>query len=81
MSFHQVQEAVASKIVRYYHISGDDNPADVLTKFLLYHKWWLLMKPLLHWIDVDEDGKPQDEPNGGGVNRNRTRSMMGLLGV
>ena len=26
----------------------------------------LLMKPFLHWIDMDENGIPQDEPNGGG---------------
>ena len=50
--------------MRYYHISGDDNPADMLTKFLPHHKWWSLMKPFLHWIDLDENGNPQDEANG-----------------
>ena len=69
-----------SKIVRYYHIKGDNNPADILTKFLLHHKWWLLMKPFLHWIELDEDGNTQDESNGGGVNRNSTRSVVDLLG-
>ena len=64
--FHRVPEAVASKIVKYYHIKGDDNPADVLTKFLPHHKWWPLMKPFLHWLDMDDEGNPQDEPNGGG---------------
>ena len=66
LSFHHVREAVASKIVRYYHISGEDNPADVLTKFLPHYKWWPLMKPFLHWLDMDDNGKPHDESNGGG---------------
>lgn len=37
--FHCVLETVASKIVQHYHIDGDDNPAEVLNRFLLYHKW------------------------------------------
>ena len=60
LCFHRVHEAVASEIVKYYHISGDENPADVLTKFLPHAKWWPLMKPLLHWLDVTEDGTPTD---------------------
>ena len=51
----------ASGIVKYYHINGDENPADVLTKFLPHAKWWPLMKPLLHWLDVDKDGTPTDK--------------------
>ena len=36
LCFHRLREAVASKIIWYYHISGKENPADVLTKFLLH---------------------------------------------
>ena len=56
LCFHRVREAVASKIIQYYHISGKENPADVLTKFLPHAQWWPLMKPFLHWLDVDDDG-------------------------
>ena len=61
LCFHRVRKAVALEIVKYYHISGDENPADVLTKFLPHAKWWPLMKPLLHWLDVDEDGTLTDK--------------------
>ena len=36
-------------------------PADMLTKFLPHHKWWPLMKLLLHWLDVDDNGVPKDD--------------------
>lgn len=63
--------------MRYYHIKGDDNPADVLTKFLPHHKCWLLMKPFLDWIDLDENGNPQDESNGGGCQQEQHKECDG----
>ena len=65
LSYHRVREAIASNVVRYHHISGEENPADVLTKFLLHSKWWPLMKPLLHWFEMDDDGKLKEPPNCG----------------
>ena len=49
LAYHRVREAIASKIVQFYHIRSEDNPADVLTKFLPCAKWWPLLKPLLHY--------------------------------
>ena len=34
LSYRKVREAIASKILKFYHIDGKENPADVLTKFL-----------------------------------------------
>jgi len=31
-SFHQVHEAIAGAIIRFYHIDGNKNPADILSK-------------------------------------------------
>ena len=53
LAYHHVCEAIAAKIIQFYHIRSEDNPADVLTKFLPCSKWWPLLKPLLHWPSVD----------------------------
>ena len=53
LCYHRVREAIAADIVKFIHIEGKDNPADVLTKFLPSTKWWPLMKPLLHWLSGD----------------------------
>jgi len=41
IAFHIVREAQAADIVRIYHISGSDNPADIATKSvppMIFHK-------------------------------------------
>ena len=62
LSYHRVREAIASKILKFYHISGTENPADVLTKFLDSKTWWHLLKSLLHWPKDDDQG--QSAPTG-----------------
>ena len=32
LSFHRVREAIASKMVVFNHLSGESNPADILSK-------------------------------------------------
>ena len=34
LSFHRVREAVAAKVLRFEHINGLENSADILTKAL-----------------------------------------------
>ena len=54
ISYHRVREAVAAGILKFVHISGKDNPADVLTKFLPGHVWYPLMQPFLYWMSDEE---------------------------
>jgi len=49
LSFHRVREAVAHGIIRPFHINGNDNPADVLSKHTSSNIWYELMKPLIFW--------------------------------
>ena len=35
IAYHRVREAVAAGIIEPYHVKGEHNPADVLTKALL----------------------------------------------
>ena len=53
LSYHRVREAIAAKLLKFHHISGKENPADVLTKLFPSETWWPLMKPILHWCDKD----------------------------
>jgi hypothetical protein len=47
LSFHHVQEAVASKYVTIFHLGGEYNPADSLSKHLSYALVWGTMNALL----------------------------------
>ena len=49
LSFHRVREAVASGLVGFYHIAGNINPADILSKHWGYPQIWSLMQPILFW--------------------------------
>ena len=49
LSYHRVREAVAAKLVRFYHIKGEHNPADVLSKHVGFPEMWRSIKSLLFW--------------------------------
>lgn len=49
LSFHRVREAVASGMVGFYHIPGEINPADILSKHWGYAQIWSQLKALLFW--------------------------------
>jgi hypothetical protein len=62
LSYHYVREAVASNMVRFHHIGGDLNPADILSKHWAHGTVYPnLLRPLLFFegdtIDllIDED--------------------------
>jgi hypothetical protein len=58
LSFHRVREAIAAGIVRFFHIPGDANPADILSKHWGYTQVWQLLQPLLFWQgDTEGIGK------------------------
>ena len=50
LSFHKVREAVASDMIDFYHIPGQINPSDILSKDWSYAKVWDLLRPLLFWF-------------------------------
>ena len=47
LSFHPVREAIAGAIIGFYHIDGNENPADILSKHWGYRQIWKLLQPLL----------------------------------
>jgi hypothetical protein len=49
LAYHRVREAVASGILKFFHMPGTENPSDVLTKNLSHSVAWPLLKPFLFW--------------------------------
>jgi hypothetical protein len=67
LSFHRVREAIAAKILMFYHVPGPENPADVLSKHWSFANVWKVLKPVLFWmgntadIPIEDDGVPLRE--------------------
>jgi hypothetical protein len=49
LSYHRVREAIAAKVLRFTHVRGNLNPADILSKHWAYPAIWPVLKPLLFW--------------------------------
>ena len=54
LSFHRVREAIASGMIKFYHIPGETNPSDILSKHWAYSSIWSLLKPLLFYREDAE---------------------------
>ncbi|KAG7358361.1 hypothetical protein IV203_014949 [Nitzschia inconspicua] len=64
LSFHRVREAIASGMVKFCHVPGNINPADVLSKHWGHSDVWRQLQALLFWKG-NTDGIPDD--GGAGV--------------
>ncbi len=49
LSYHKVREAIASGWLRFEHLPGTENPADILTKPLAWYMLHVFVEPLLLW--------------------------------
>jgi hypothetical protein len=59
LSFHRVQEAIASGgVYVFLHIPGENNPADILSKHWGYSSVWHMLKVLLYLKGRDTSGSP-----------------------
>ena len=57
LSYHKVCEAITSGFMHFKHIPTGENPTDILTKPLPWHKACVHVEPLLSW-----KGKTITEP-------------------
>jgi hypothetical protein len=56
LSYHRVREAVACNgLLGFYHIPGDKNPADILSKHWGFQQVWPQLKTLLLWAGETKD--------------------------
>ena len=49
LAFHRVRHAIASGVIRYHHIPGESNPADMMSKLWGYAQTWKHLRALLFW--------------------------------
>ena len=47
LAYHKVRESIAAGILNFFHISGDENPADILSKHCGHHQMWPTVQSLL----------------------------------
>ena len=61
LCYHRVREAIASDMMGFYHIFGQENPADVLSKHWGYQQVWPVLRPILFWSGdtnaIPDEGK------------------------
>ena len=50
LSYHKTREAIAAGIVKFHHIAGALNPADLLSKHWGFAEGWPRLKPVLFWM-------------------------------
>jgi len=62
LSFHRVRECIAANILRFHHIPGLINPADILSKHWGYQQIWRMLQAILFWegntMDLLEEEAP-----------------------
>ena len=49
LSYHRVREAIACGMVKFFHIPGEINPADILSQHWGHQQIWKQLQPLLFW--------------------------------
>jgi hypothetical protein len=75
LSYHRVREAIAAGILRFHHVRGKLNPADILSKHWDYSSVWPMLKPLMFWQgDTKDLVLPLQEEEGG------AKPVQGTLG-
>ena len=47
LSFHRVRESIEADICRFHHVRSENNPADILSKYLSYNCVSKLIRPIL----------------------------------
>jgi len=59
--YHRVWEAIAGKILAFFHIDGKTNPSDVLSKHCGHTDAWPHLKWLLFWRGVPTPVEAHDD--------------------
>ena len=70
LSFHRTHFSIAAGVTTFHHVSGDTNPADVLSKHWDFKSVWKQLKPVLFWkgdtadlLDTVDEGEDEEGGN------------------
>ena len=72
LAYHRLRECITAThngepVLRFFHIDGKNNPADIQTKALPGSEIYRHMKPWLHWVDR-KTTSPADSQQMGSIN-------------
>jgi hypothetical protein len=62
LAYLRICEAIAAKVLHFCHIPGNQNPANVLTKFLPWVTSWPLIELILFWKGETDKSASDDDP-------------------
>jgi hypothetical protein len=78
LAYHRVREAIASKILTFFHMDGKNNPADVLSKHCGYQDARPHIQTLLFWAgDTSQIGMKPKEGDLSSGQRGVTETFQG----
>jgi hypothetical protein len=63
LSYHKVREAISAGYIKFEHIPGDRNPADILSKHWGYRDVWPILRILLFWAGDTADVTDNEDPS------------------
>lgn len=65
LSYHHACEAIANKVLEFYHIDGKINPADMLSKFAGNQQFWPMLCSLMFWGggNKEEENEMENQEN------------------
>ena len=59
--YHRVREAIAAKIIKFFHIKGENNPVDIVSKHWGHAQVWQLIRPLLFYSGETKENSGREE--------------------
>ena len=68
LSYHRIRSVIAAGILKFYHIPGKENPADIVSKHWGYQQIWKTLQPILFWCGdtgklIKEEEKKKINPD------------------
>jgi hypothetical protein len=63
LSYHKVRQAISAGYIKFEHIPGDRNPADILSKHLGVSRCLAYLRILLFWADDTADVADKEDPS------------------
>jgi hypothetical protein len=64
LPYHKARHAIAAGYVRFHHIPGKQNPADILSKHWDYASVWPSLRPLMFWDESFDEKEVGDQGSG-----------------
>ena len=83
LAYHRVREAIASGFLKFLHIAGVTNPADILSKHCGFPQLWPITRTMFTWKGDTADApdhvetKTKDKANSGTLASNRGECQDG----